>query len=353
MKPAFLRPEAACLCAALFLFFLAAGSFAEEPIATSNGSLSVGTNAGNVSGGTDMSTQITFNIQNPPSAPTPPADTYYPPKKAEEKVTYAPVTEVAAKLKENAVLKEALAEILGSRLSDEKIAEFSKASEEVLRQVTAPSRSLDIGTSTSTLSLSFEYKGTGTVQNFVVYDTIPKSFANNANQITITAPGAVVRIVEADPIYTFTYPTLSSGQKVDIKYAVNARVNKSVLNDTIAPVLLAEKIKAAAVTPPPEGEKPAPPAGAKPPTVPETPPAEEAPLVTISKAPTSKLILLLFIILAIIAAVFLRRKPKEPQISHHRIPPEEIPFESPAKPAKKHRRAKRAGGKKVTILKEE
>lgn len=350
MKPAFLQPEAACLRTVLFLLFLAAGSLADEPIATYNGSLSVGTNAGNVSGSTDMSNQITFNIQNPPSAPTPPADTYYPPSRAEEKVAYAPVKEVASEIKGDVVLKEALSEILGAPVTAEGIEKISEASAQVIAQVTTPSRSLDIGASTSTLSLLFEYRGTDTVQNFVVYDTVPKSFAGSAKKITVSAPGAVVRIVRDDPVYTFTYPELSPGQKVDIKYAVNARVSKSVLNDTKAPVLLAEKIKAAAAVPPPE-EKPAPPAEEKPPAIPEKPPAApEKPLEEIAKAPISKTIILLFIVIAIIAIAALRRRPAREV--PRRIPPAEAPFEPPAKPAKKRRRAKGAAGKEVTILEE-
>ncbi len=84
----------------------------------------------------------------------------------------------------------------------------------------------------SRLSMKIKYSGNETAKNFIIYDSIPKAFANSTDLITVTALGATIEIVENDPEYLFIYSELSEGNEVIITYEVFGEKEVELINDT-------------------------------------------------------------------------------------------------------------------------
>ncbi|MFH1420722.1 MAG: hypothetical protein ABIG30_02015 [Candidatus Aenigmatarchaeota archaeon] len=88
------------------------------------------------------------------------------------------------------------------------------------------------GRSVSVLGL--KYTGPATT-NLMIYDTVPKSFAYSANDISIEASGADMRVVNQDPAYLFNYGSVVTNQTISISYTTNSYLSGSVLGDFHAP----------------------------------------------------------------------------------------------------------------------
>ena len=82
------------------------------------------------------------------------------------------------------------------------------------------------------MELKIKYKGKKKAKNFIVYDSVPKTFANSSDLITVTAPKATVEIVEKDPEYAFVYPEVSEGDELTITYEVDGEKDASLINET-------------------------------------------------------------------------------------------------------------------------
>jgi len=86
------------------------------------------------------------------------------------------------------------------------------------------------------MRMSMQYEGNETVTDFVIYDIVPKSFAQSAKDIKVTAPGATVRIVEDDPEFAIIFSSLSPGETVNIDYEVNTEVDADIVSSFSAEV---------------------------------------------------------------------------------------------------------------------
>lgn len=89
-----------------------------------------------------------------------------------------------------------------------------------------------VGGNFSELSMRMKYKGKRKVENFIVHDKIPKTFALHSDNVTVSATGAKIEIVENDPEYVFLYGEMNPGQEIVITYSVNQEVSASVINET-------------------------------------------------------------------------------------------------------------------------
>lgn len=127
-----------------------------------------------------------------------------------------------------------LEEILG-KLSDIMKASLKQISDEIKDNIVL-SRNFRAQNGKSTMKLHVTYNGQKTVENLVLYDILPKSFAENAANIMISAPGATVRIVKADPEFAFIYPTVIPGQELTVTYDINEEKNESVIDETFLEV---------------------------------------------------------------------------------------------------------------------
>jgi hypothetical protein len=56
------------------------------------------------------------------------------------------------------------------------------------------------------------------ILNFIVYQSIPKSFAESADMLTIAARGSSYSVIEPDPELLFLFPDFRAGQEIFIKY---------------------------------------------------------------------------------------------------------------------------------------
>ncbi len=137
-------------------------------------------------------------------------------------------------------LRTGLRIALGKELSEEIKAVIAATTEKVQKNM-ASSRIIDVDTknSKSTISLKIKYNGTEQVNNLVVKDVIPKSFADVATKITVNAPGAVINVTKNDPEYLFTYNNFTPAEEKTISYSVNERVF-TVAGEYSAPTILAE-----------------------------------------------------------------------------------------------------------------
>jgi hypothetical protein len=151
-------------------------------------------------------------------------------------------------LRNNTKLQAALEKVLAKgKMSDQAIDNLIRLSQSIISNLTV-NKTLESSTSKSNITVRIKYVGSKKMKNFVVWDKLPKSFAQSSNNITVVAPGSSYEIVEKDPEYVFVYSEIDQNQEIVITYNVNKYVSESALNDTYIEVY-AESLEEAA---PPE-----------------------------------------------------------------------------------------------------
>ena len=101
-------------------------------------------------------------------------------------------------------------------------------------------RSITVEGANSEVKTRVNYRGKNTIRNYVVYEKIPKSFAESTDNITITAPGATIEVVEKDPEYAIVFDTVTPNQELTITYIVNDAVSTAAV-DSFSTELYAEE----------------------------------------------------------------------------------------------------------------
>jgi len=97
-------------------------------------------------------------------------------------------------------------------------------------------RKVEVSSGKSYMRMSMQYEGNETVTGFVIYDIVPKSFAQSAKDIKVTAPGAEVLVVEDDPEFAIIFSSLSPGETINIDYEVDAEVDADVVSSFSAEI---------------------------------------------------------------------------------------------------------------------
>jgi hypothetical protein len=140
------------------------------------------------------------------------------------KATFKPGLEKAKGLLGNAKLKTAIEKILNiASLSDEAKQNLLDLSEKAAAN-TEITRDAAVYASRTTITTKIKYKGVQKAKNFMLFDTVPKEFASSSGQITVTAPGASIEVVNTDPEYLFTYKEVLPGQEFAIDYEVGTKL---------------------------------------------------------------------------------------------------------------------------------
>ncbi|MBI2106487.1 S8 family serine peptidase [Candidatus Woesearchaeota archaeon] len=103
-------------------------------------------------------------------------------------------------------------------------------------------RRIESSSGKSTLSLNVKFSGEKKVEDFIIYDEIPKNFAEDSNLITVNAEGAKVTIVERDPVYMFSYKNVNPGSEYNVEYTINKEVNTEVINEFRRPIVLVKDV---------------------------------------------------------------------------------------------------------------
>jgi hypothetical protein len=100
----------------------------------------------------------------------------------------------------------------------------------------------------SKLILTIRYKGSQKARNVIVWDQIPKTFANSSDLITLESPGAVSKVVKKDPEYIFLYTEFSPSQQVVITYTTDGEKSSSLIENTYLEIY-AEGLEGTAIPP--------------------------------------------------------------------------------------------------------
>lgn len=150
----------------------------------------------------------------------------------------------------NQKLQEAIEKVLGrGRMSDQAIENLERLSESIVADLDTTRRFRSSGGSSS-ITTTMKYTGSKKAKNFAVYDSVPKSFAQSAADITVQAPGAIVEVVQDDPEFLIIFPEVLPNQELTITYEVSEVVDETVLEQMTTRVF-AEEIEDISPEPPP------------------------------------------------------------------------------------------------------
>ncbi len=174
-------------------------------------------------------------------------------KPKEEKVTASNRPDIVpgVGLRNNTKLQAAIEKVLAKgKMSENARQNMLRLSAAITAEI-ATERNFEATNESSKITTKMKYNGKKKAKNFIVYEKIPKSFAESADEITVNTNGRV-EIVENDPEYAIVFSELNPGQSIDISYTVNKKVDASVI-DAMATEVYAESIED---TPIPAGEPP-------------------------------------------------------------------------------------------------
>ncbi len=145
-------------------------------------------------------------------------------------ITHKPVLVPGTGLRENTRLTTALRTALGTgKMDSEAIDNMMRISASITSQI-GMDRQINVSSGQSKMQTSIKYNGNKPITDFVVYDIVPKSFALSAKDITVTAPGARVEIVEDDPEFAIIFDTVSPGETLLIGYEVSAEIDANIVS---------------------------------------------------------------------------------------------------------------------------
>ena len=172
-----------------------------------------------------------------------PATTIKESKVEEEKEEEFIVDEKEYETKEKRVIGELIEENSGLKKGLELI--FKEVNEAKLREPEAGelkiSRKAIVGDGRTSVSLNIKYEGRREAEYFIVYDEVPKSFADDAGLIDIKAGSANITVIEKDPVFMFSYKNVKPGHEYLIGYSVNSEVE--VLDEFGKPITLIKDLE--------------------------------------------------------------------------------------------------------------
>ena len=85
------------------------------------------------------------------------------------------------------------------------------------------------------------------MEDLVVYDIVPKTFADSSDDITVETAG-VVYIVVKDPEYAVKFPVVNPGDELSIAYSRDSEISFDV-STLSTPTLVAGNLREVSVTP--------------------------------------------------------------------------------------------------------
>jgi hypothetical protein len=88
----------------------------------------------------------------------------------------------------------------------------------------------------SRIRTTIRYQGQKKAKNFMLYESVPKTFASDASTVTVTAPGATVEIAESDPSWVILFPEVSPDQEITVTYEVTGMKSDSVIDSMTSEV---------------------------------------------------------------------------------------------------------------------
>ena len=135
----------------------------------------------------------------------------------------------------NEKVASAVAALLEKELTENEKTSLQEISSEITSS-TSGSRSFSASGGKSTITSTYTYSGQKKAVNFMLYESVPKSFASDASLVTVTASGGTVRVAEEDPSWVIMYPEVSPDQQLTVVYEVTGNKTSSVMDDMAAEV---------------------------------------------------------------------------------------------------------------------
>ena len=231
-------------------------------------------------------------------------------KPEQEKVTASnkPKLVPGVGLRNNEKLQAALEKVLGKgNMNQNAIQNMLRLSASITANIETQ-RNLEATDASSKVTTRMKYNGKNKAKNFVIYEKIPKSFAESTDNITVNTNGQV-EIVEKDPEYAIIFSELSPDQTIEISYTVNQKVDASVI-DAMTSEVYAESIEDPQVD-------------AEPTTTTETP----------EKQKTSPIVILSIVLALVAVAAYIFAKKRQKQNATKRFVPAHIRKTEPIKQA--------------------
>ncbi len=220
----------------------------------------------------------------------------------------------------NQKLLAAISKVLQKGTMDQNaVSNLERLSTAITTQVAATKAFSTKGGKTN-LTTTLKNTGNSEIRNFIVHETLPKTFAATARLITISAPNARNwTVVKDDPEIAVFYDSLKPNEEVSILYKVNSAVNESVVDASSTTVYAEEAVAAPAPTPPsaPETEQPpVQPAEEPTPSLPSVPDEPEAVLAQESQyqmpvKTVAGIVILIAVIIIVFALASKKRKKKK------------------------------------------
>ncbi|RLI90117.1 MAG: hypothetical protein DRO65_03375, partial [Candidatus Altiarchaeales archaeon] len=141
--------------------------------------------------------------------------------------------EIKAVILSNHELKKEIEMILGKEIDEELADLIAKDSVDLLERL-EKRRKVVIKEDESTIYLYVNLTLNREYENFLIYDVIPKIFANSSKDIKINAPNAIIHVIKDDPEYLFLYRDVKS-KCIEISYRVTKKVNASIVEKLRCP----------------------------------------------------------------------------------------------------------------------
>ncbi|HDD72637.1 MAG TPA: hypothetical protein ENG00_00935 [Candidatus Aenigmarchaeota archaeon] len=160
----------------------------------------------------------------------------------EKSASRKPVLVPGVGLRNNTKLQAAIERVLAKgKLSEEAKENLLRLSESITSDIEVQ-RNFRFSNGSSRIENRYKYKGQKKAKNFMIYEKVPKTFAQSSDNITVSAPGARIEVVEKDPEYLFLYDELQPGDEVVITYTVDEEVDESVI-DSFGTEIYAESLE--------------------------------------------------------------------------------------------------------------
>jgi len=153
-------------------------------------------------------------------------------------------------LRNNTKLQTAIEKVLAKGMLSDQARENLLRLSATISASLSTTKTFNVSGAKSKITTKIRYTGQKKAKNFMLYESVPKTFAGNASLVTVTAPGATVEVAEADPSWVILYPEINPSQEISVTYEVNG-VKSSTILDNMTSEAYTESLED--VTAPPAG----------------------------------------------------------------------------------------------------
>jgi hypothetical protein len=150
---------------------------------------------------------------------------------SDENKTTRPTLVPGVGLRNNTKLQAAIEKVLAKgQLSDQARENLLRLSASITSDIST-TRWFNVSQGKSKITTTMTYQGQSRVRNMMIYESVPKTFAQAASLITVSAPGGTVEIAEDDPSWVIMFPEIDPNDEITITYEVAGSRNSGIIDD--------------------------------------------------------------------------------------------------------------------------